>query len=140
MANYSANTRSNYFSVTDEAAFRRIIASCIGSDDSITVFEQSDGSGKFGFGCYGQILGVLINEDDPDSPDYDAFCYDLQGVLAEDDAIIITEVGNEKLRYLTGYCTVITKNEIRGVDVCDTAMALARDMLDNPAFTTQMDY
>ena len=140
MANYYAFIRSNYFSVTDETRFREIIASCLGSDEAIRIFESSDGSGKFGFGCYGSISGVPDDEDDPDDYDVDAFYEALQEVLVEGDAIIITEIGYEKLRYLIGVCTIITKREIQFVNLSDRAVALACEMLGNADFQTQMDY
>ena len=34
----------------------------------------------------------------------------MQKYVAEDDAVILFHVGHEKLRYVTGCATVITKN------------------------------
>lgn len=140
MANYYATIRTNYFSVTDEAKYREIIESCI-AEDTLHIFEESttDGKKMFGFGCYGYINGIPAVEDE-DETDLDAFYYALQSVLSEDDAIIITEVGNEKLRYLVGLCTVITNTDIQSIDVCCKAVELARIMLENPEFTTRMEY
>lgn len=140
MANYYATIRSNYFGVTDEAKFRKIIASCSG-EDTVHVFESEDGSGKFGFGCNGSITGILPDEDEDDTEEYlDVFYDALQSVLAEGDAIIITEVSFEKLRYLIGCCTVITRDDIQFVDVRNKAIELARSMLGNDTFSTEMDY
>ena len=142
MANYYAIIRTNYFSVTDEAKFREIIGSCGAAEDEIQVFEEmaSDGTKQFGFGCYGTICGIPTGEDEDDEPDLDAFYDALQSVLVEDNAIMITEVGFEKLRYLIGHCTVITKHEIQGINIRDKAIELARSILGNPDFTTKMEY
>ena len=140
MANYYAFIRSNYFSVADETKFQEIIASCLGSDKAIQIFESGDSSGKFGFGCYGSISGIPAEDCDPEDCDIDAFYDALQEVLAEGDAIIITEIDYEKLRYLIGVCTIITKREIRSVNLEEKAVALAREMLGNEDFQTQMRY
>ena len=138
MANYYATIRTNYFAVTDEAKFREITDSC-NSEDKLHVFESNDGSGKFGFGCYGNIYGIPAGEDD-DENDLNSFYDALQAVMAVGDVIIITEIGYEKLRYLIACCTIITKDDIRGIDLRNKAIDLARDMLKNPDFTTEMDY
>lgn len=142
MANYYATIRTNYFTVKDENKFREAINSC-SAEDELHIFEvkRPDGNKLFGFGCYGSIYGIPPREDEDDDENHLGAFYDaLQEVLPEDDAIIITEVGNEKLRYLIGCCTIITHNEIQFVDVWDKAIDLARTMLKNDAFQTQMDY
>lgn len=142
MANYYATIRTNYFSVKDEVKFREIVDSC-SAEDTVHLFEveQPNGSKLFGFGCYGSIYGIPPGEDeDDDDNNLDAFYDALQEVLPEDEAIIITEIGNEKLRYLIGCCTVITHNGIQFIDVRDKAVGLARTMLQNDAYQTKMDY
>jgi hypothetical protein len=140
MANYCATIRSNYFSVKDEVKFRELMNSC-SAEDEIYVFEAEDGSGKFGFGCYGSISGIPVGEnEDETEEDLDAFYDALQEVLSEGDAIIITEIGNEKLRYLIGTCTVITSCEIRVFNLGDQSVKLAREMLEDNGFRTRMDY
>ena len=137
MANYHAFIRTNYFGVTDETKFRDIIASCC-SEGDIEIFEGDGGTGKFAFGCHGSIYGILDCTDD----EYDiyAFYHKLQSVLRGIDVIIITEVGYEKMRYLTGICTVITKQDIACVTLGDKGLELARSMLGDPSFDTQMEY
>lgn len=153
MSNYIASIRTNYFSVTDPEKFKAIIASCRAEYD-ITIIDdkQADGSIKFGFYCYGSIQGlpdkegssldeIIGAEDDYDcESSIDLFFDALQDILPDGEAIIITEVGYEKMRYLVGYCTVITRNDVQGVDVQDKALELARNILQNNDFTTKMDY
>jgi len=152
MANYYGKTRTNYFSVTDKEKFRQIIALCGASDDNIKIIEkvQDDGSIKYGFYCESSIDGLPIAadadntdkdyEDDNVDYDYDAFCEALQKILPDDDAIIITEVGSEKMRYLIGICTVITNKDFKCIDINREAVKLAAAMLENPEFTTQIEY
>ena len=112
MADYYGKTRTNYFSVTDDEKFKQIISSCKAPDE-IEVFEekQEDGSIKYGFLCDGSIYGLPdrdgdSTEDCDDNEDvdynYDTFCEALQQILPDGEAIIITEVGYEKMRYLVG--------------------------------------
>jgi hypothetical protein len=140
MADYCASTRTNYFAVTDEARFREIMASCVGSDDKVHVFELEGDPKRFGFGCYERILGTPTDDEDDMEYDSAAFYAALQSILAEGDAIIVTEVGNTKLRYLTGVCIVVTRRDIQWIYLHDKAIELARAMLNNPSYETQMDY
>ena len=145
MANYYCKTRTNYFSVTDLEKFKQIIESC-GATDAIKIFDgkQEDGSIKYGFYCEGNIHGLPDRDDDDNIEDcdynYDVFCEALQKILPDDDVIIITETGSLKMCYLTGYCFVITRNEYKCINLTDEAVKLARTLLKNPAFTTEMDY
>jgi hypothetical protein len=141
MANYMATIRTNYFSVTDEAKLREILSRCY-AEDEIQVFEAGDGSGELGFGCYGSISGYPENadEDDPDDVSVDALYEALRQIVSEDDAIIITETGYEKLRYLCAHSIIITRREIRVVDLQYEAAKAAGSILGDESFITRMDY
>ena len=143
MANYNATTRTNYFSVKNEVRLREIIESVIGDDDVVLFEQETDGSKKYGFGCYGAIHGIAeSNTDDDYDAEYDlnALYKALQGVLCEDDAIILMEAGSEKLRYVAGLCTVITHNDVRFIDMRDVVLEKAREMLSDPTYSTQLEY
>jgi len=137
MANYISFIRTNYFTVNNESKFHEIISSCF-AEDKIMIFKSED---KFGFGCRGSIYGISRDEnDDCTEPDADGFHAALQEIIPEDDAIIITEIGYEKLRYFVASSIIITKTQIRSVDLRDKALDIAREMLANQSFSTQMDY
>ncbi len=157
MATYYGKCRTNYFSVADADEFKKVIAACVGDDELHPIEDpQEDGSVKHGFYCDGSILGlpykfvddepvaVYDREDGEEDLDCDIssdiFFSALQAILPEDEAIIITEVGSEKMRYLVGCSTVITKTDVKGVDVQQKALELAREMLGNKCFDTKMDY
>ena len=142
MANYDATIRTNYFSVKDEKAFRKLMES-VNAEAEIHIFEQEmyDGSKKFGFGCYGAISGICAVSDEDEYPDIDGCIQEaLQKLVCEDDAVIMVEIGYEKLRYVTGLGAVITSTEIRHIDVWHESLVAARLLLDNPNFQTQIDY
>lgn len=163
MANYECVLRSNYFHVKDEESFRAFMNTVSGED--IHLWEEKDekdGITLFGFGCYGSIYGVTgdeddeeyeeneeededieyeENEDDEDEENsYTLFLKGLQEHIADNDAVIICEVGNEKLRYVTGFATVITSDGIETISIDELAISKAREMLNNKEFNTKMDY
>jgi len=154
MADYYAKVRTNYFSVTDEDKFHRLMEMCASNGGRVEVFSEKsagDEPTKFGFYCDGSILGLLAPHDDEepedlnyeacdDEHDMDLFYKFLQKLVTKDDAVIITEVGSEKMCYLFGVCVIITQSEIRVLDLQGMAMTEARVMLNNPDYTTQMDY
>jgi len=154
MANYEAKTRTNNFSVTDVDKFYQLMEMCVGNECPVEVFMEKstdDDSTMFGFYCNGSILGLPATTEDTepedldyescdDEYDHDLFCKFLQQLVTEDTAIIITEIGSEKFCYFVGVCTIITKSEIRVVDVQAVALIEARKMLGNPEYTTNMDY
>lgn len=137
MANYNAWIRTNYFTVTDVEKYEAVIAACT-AEDTIEVIEekQPDGSIKYGFLCSGCINGLP----DGDENDTDLFYAALQELLPKGEAIIVTEIGFEKMCYLIGKCTVITQNDIQYASIDNIALDIARTMLGNPGYTTQMDY
>lgn len=146
MATYNGFTRTNYFSVTDEDMLRDIVDRIVWDNDD-GFFE--DRGGKFAFGSYGSICGLRKAESENDSDsdeDYDdefeadAVYEALQSIMAPDDAIIITEIGYEKLRYLVGYAVVITSKAIETVELRTDAVNTARKLLNNPTFNPAMEY
>ena len=142
MANYCAYIRSNYFAVTDEEKLRELMGSVKG-EYGVHLFDTKmpDGTTKYAIGCDGGIYGLQIDPDDEDSEnDLDAFHFELQKLLCEGDAIIITEVGYENLRYLVGVSTVITKSSVVWLDLNELSLSKAKELLGNPDFQTQMDY
>ena len=55
MANYYGNTRTNYFHVKDEAAFREFMGKVVGDEDGIDLWDDEkddQGNTLFGFGLY----------------------------------------------------------------------------------------
>lgn len=63
----------------------------------------------------------------------------LQKILPDREAMILMEVGNEKLRYVVGLVTIVTNKEIRFVDMNDVALKTVKSMIGED-FTTQLDY
>jgi hypothetical protein len=147
MANYGCALRTNYFHVKDPAAFKKFMKRVIACEDTVELWEETDGDGKpvFGFGCYGSIAGVRpsenASEEDYDyEEDYDEFINGLSEHIADDDAVIILESGNEKLRYLVGSATIITSTQSQYLDISTLAAEAAAQMLGNSSWKTRIEY
>lgn len=151
MANYSCAVRTNYFHVKDDEAFRRLMETVRGCEDTVHVWEDKDATGKtvFGFGSYGEIAGIVIpNNEDSESEydeydvecDYDEFIKRLQNIVADDDAIIIFESGHENLRYLVGCATILTSTDCQYLNITDFAEETASQMLRNLSWCTKCEY
>ena len=148
MANYYGNTRTNYFHVKDEAAFREFMGKVVGDEDGIELWIRQDAQGNtlFGFGVYGCISGIPVPVLDDNGEntgetenDFDAFTDGLQQHVAEDDAIIIFEAGHEKLRYVGGGATIITAKTIKYIDLQTAACKKAAELLQNDKWTTRCE-
>ena len=63
----------------------------------------------------------------------------LQKILPDQEAMILMEVGNEKLQYVVGLATIVTNKEIHFVNMADVALKTVKSMIGED-FTTQMDY
>jgi hypothetical protein len=158
MADYTCKIRTNYFRVTDEAAFKEFMSACVGDGDEVVELldRRHDGTTLFGFCHDGKINGLrykiedgkaaiaLCEEEAVDFLEFDVswglFCGSLQSVLPDGEAIIITEIGAENTNYLLACCTIITKDEVKELSFDNMELELARSMLGNPAYTTEMDY
>ena len=139
MANYYCTVRTNYFHVKNEEQFKKLMERVYGYEDSVDLWEDRDAEGNivFGFGAYTGILGVEIEDDEYS---YDEFVKGLQNCVADDDAIIIMEAGNEKLRYVVGSALVITSQSYEYLDIAELAAMKAAEMLANPEWSTRCDY
>lgn len=146
MANYCCAVRTNYFHVKDEEKFRELMNRVCGAEDSVDLWESTDklGNKVFGFGLYSQLIGLRNSDDDYDADiddnSYDEFIFGLQECVEDDDAIIIFESGNEKLRYVVGMATVITSQDCSYINMESLAIATASHMLNNSQWTTKCCY
>jgi hypothetical protein len=135
--------------VTDAEAFRAFMQKVVVAEDTLNVWEDTDADGKpvFGFGGYGSILGIPTEEignidliDYDGDYSYDAFVTELSQYVAHDDAIIIMESGNEKLRYLTCFATIVTRFDVQYRDLTTIAIGCAQEMIGDNEWKTQISY
>ena len=147
MANYMGTARTNYFRVTDEEKYKKLSAHLL-SEDTIHDFTfTKDNVVWHGFGAYSSIEFELPDEnanseetDDPEIVDIFEFGKRLQEILPEGEAFIYQECGYEKLRYVTAFCVIATKDDLKCLDMTNSAIKMARDMLKDDKWTTKMEY
>lgn len=139
MANYTCASRTNYFRVTDEAEYEKLF-NCLCSEDSIEDMSETRNSVIYhAFGSYGSI--DYCDDSDPDSmDDIEVFAKKLQKIMPDDDAFILFESGNEKLRYVTGTALIVTKNSIKCPSIQKIAIDMCKSLLGNDNFDTQTSY
>jgi len=136
MANYYSYVRTNYFHVKDAESFRKFIANISSTEqDKVELLEEKDENGNliFAFGCQGQPAY-------PEDESYEGITEALSELVADDDAIIITEIGHEKLCYLVGEARVITARGEKFVSISDLAIQTAREILNMPEWNTKNEY
>ena len=146
MATYCCAYRTNYFKVKDNEKFKEFMTHVYAED--LEVFHKKDENGNelYGFGGYGGISGYFNNKNEYEDSDeawdnaYDNFIDGLAKQVAEDDAVLLFEVGNEKLRYVVGSVAVITSKGYEDRDITDVGVEMAKQMLNNPNYDTQCAY
>lgn len=145
MAKYNCVFRTSYFCVTDEKAYEEFKnhidvygsmddikfwhkhGDCMESDD---VKFDTDKPINHAFGGYTQIRGYedIYNYDSKleyQFPDYNLFLSKLSEIVAPNSACIITEIGNNALRFLGAKVDVVTHKNYRTFTLQD----IVRDSL-----------
>lgn len=138
MANYNATSRTNYFRVTDEEAYAKLFARLCAESNIEDFTKEKDGIIWHGFGAY-DAIDYKESDDEDAEYDFDGFLKKLQKILPEDEAFMYFESGYEKLRYVSGYVTLCTKNEIHFMSLDTWAKQKAKELLGED-FETKTDY
>ena len=142
MANYICAGRSNYFQVADEEAWQKWLGHVCGVEDFS--YTDEDGVRWHGFGCYDSPWYDYIDSEDGDDVDggidCDASIDEIQSFIADGHALIYREAGWEKLRYVSGWVMVVTKDGVKGMNIVDSGLELARVMLGDDGYSPEMCY
>jgi hypothetical protein len=109
MANYYCWTRTNYFKVKKLNDFRAKLGSYSGGEGGIDIWEEN---GLVALGAYGSMITLY----DEDKDDWIEIFEVLQDHIEDDEVVIIAEAGHEKLRYVTTFAWLVTKDDVRFVD------------------------
>lgn len=124
MANWYGTSRSNYFRVKDEAAFRKFVdatgVECfVDNKHRFAVVADSVNDGNWPSNIYKQY------EDGTEDYEDIAFIDELAKHLADDEIAVLMTTGAEKLRYVTGVAVAIKNDgsyvEINIDDIYDVA-------------------
>jgi len=125
MANYESYGRSSYFRVKDPAAFVALCAKYEWQPISDSAHPE-----LVGFLCEGEeaFPSSRFNEVTGDYAEVDCL-EELAALLAEGWAVECREIGYDKMRYLTGWTTIITWDGRRYRVSLDDAAAAAQAVL-----------
>ena len=126
MADYYCKSRTNYFKVKKVNDFKAELGRYSAGEGGIDIWEEK---GLIGLGSYGSMTTLY----DPDTDDWTEIFGILQDHMEDGEAVILVESGNEKLRYVTGYAWVITKDDVKFIDVIDQAIQEAQQLVDKTA-------
>lgn len=141
MANYVGCTRTNYFRVKDEDAFKSIIRRMV-SEDEVVILH--DDKGRFGFCSSCPIIGIApegnMDEDEDVEENRDNVAEALMELLPDGEAIIWSEIGHEKLRYLVGGAYVITNQTYEYVNMFHAAVQTAQQIMHDPDWETDNSF
>ena len=145
MSQWYGNTRTNYFRVNNEEKYKELFKHLVSdSGDNIADFSKNQNDEVLhAFGTYGSIdfLEKIPQENNEDLEyNFDCFISELQKILPDNEAFIMIESGNEKLRTVTGYALVVTRDKIQNIELRDWAVSTAKQLLNNPNFETQVEY
>ena len=119
MADYYAQTRSNYFKVKDEAAFRQWAES-----RELEVWEKDESKGQY-FAIHSADVDQkgwcrLAYDEKMDNYTEVDFAQELSTHLQEGSVAVLMEIGSESLRYLIGEAIAVnSKGETETVDIRD---------------------
>lgn len=150
MSNYTVTTQSNEFRVKDPDVFNKMFDSAWFLDDdkkpdTIARRKRLDENGNhvFSFAFEGQILGYIEGDEDDvcaflDSGEeqgtvYDALINKLQQCVADDDAIVIKEIGSWDGFDASACSVVITSKHVEIFDLEDITSQAVNDFLDAEA-------
>lgn len=153
MATPITKTRTNYIHITDYDRFKSILEQTnVTNGCSIEIISnKSDNETLYGFYAEDEILGFPVpdinsadDEYDESECDYEydhsSFIDALKTVIAPGDALIITTISMEKMRYLDAETEIITCNDYKYIGLADIAVAEAAKMLNNPDWQTRNTY
>lgn len=111
MANWYGASRTNYFKVKDEQRYQELFNRLKGEENEISDFTKIvEGETWHGFGTYGDIYYQENETDEDDCFNMEMFAQLISEILDPKSVFVYTCIGNEKLRYLTGYCIVSFPN------------------------------
>ncbi len=117
MSNYIGMCRSSWFKIKDYNKFMQGLKNVVLEDISIDQDEEDRNKitiyGYSSIPSYQKVKGMNL-----DKYDYEDFSFPeyIQQHIAENQTARITEIGYEKLRYLTAIAYDITSKEIKTID------------------------
>ena len=116
MANYICTFRTNYFKVKDDKKFEEFMTHVYAEDLELFHMTDKNGNKLYGFGGYGSISGYFNSKED---------------YVDNDEA------------WDNAYDNFIDGLAMQGYEyrnITDVGVEMAKQMLNNPDYTTRCDY
>ena len=113
MANYNSFTTSNGFNVMNIDDFKKELQNVNGLDH----FEFLN-DGLVYVATYEGLYSTYYenNNEDEFEFEHEDYLKLIQKHMRDDQKVIVSSVGHEKLRYLTADCSIITKDKLCAID------------------------
>lgn len=125
MANSITSVRSNHFQVTDPERLK-----CLTDAGNLELWEED---GFYVFGAESSescsVDTIHIGADELDLTE------ELQAILKDGETCIIIENSHEKIRYVTSFAIIITKDDIEVKSIAEIALKAAKEK--NPDLSKQ---
>ena len=136
MAKFDCVFRTSYFYVTDEKKYEEFKKHIVVRDninninfwhrrgdcmESDSIKPNTDEAIRHAFGGHTQIRGYVEDIEHDPFPGYDLFLQKLSEIVAPGSACIITEVGNNGLRFIGAKAEIVTHKNHRRLTLCDIA-------------------
>ena len=135
MSTYHSITRTNYFKVKDRETFLEFFQK-VSTESGIPHLWSRDNNGEieYAFGSEGEFYyeGTPLHDSD--------FATQMQKVIPENEAVVLEEIGNEKLRYLNASAIIITSNDCVRMDFLDVLIGKTKSILQDDSFACDMEY
>lgn len=111
---------SNWFRVKHPSRVHKQLSRIVNDNgDSVNILEESDMTGTiyFSFFCYGSLVGIECNSPRASDNPRTNMEVVLQGLLPEDESIILIETGgNEEVSRMRCKATIITSKFVEHTD------------------------
>lgn len=122
MANYYEKARTNYFKVKDADAFQKYLENF----NSIDLVVQEK-TGKYAL-IFDEEVGVPTSYYDENDEDVEVdFIDDVSKHLTDDSILVLQAIGNEKMRYLTGYAIAVNSKGEQVTVSIDSIYKMAKE-------------
>lgn len=125
MANYRSVARSNYFRVTDEKEFRKIIAEADAETEGgvyvgLHCADMKSQHPRYMVGCEVPIQYPVVDNEKKTYCLYE-FVRKIAALLPDGEAFILVSTGNEKLNFVDAGAYVATNKSYSFIDLWDKA-------------------
>lgn len=140
MSNYTEKYKTNYFHVTDEGRYQELCKGLYGDEGGD--YLKTEHHEQSTHGADNHILHSFCGDGSPEwvpnipedenadrESEFGTFIKELQKILPDDEVFVIKGIGSRKCATMNAYATVVSKTEVKTVDVDDWCEETASELL-----------